>query len=100
SDNYGVLVHDPVSGLTASIDAPNAEAVERALAHTGWRLTHIFTTHHHGDHTEGNAALKAAHGCEIIGPRDETQKVPGLDRAVGGGDTFKFGDFDVDVLAT
>lgn len=100
SDNYGVLLHDPASGRTASIDAPNAAAVERALGEKGWQLTHIFTTHHHADHTEGNAALKAAHGCEIIGPRDEAQKVPGLDRAVGGGDTFRFGDFDVHVLAT
>lgn len=100
SDNYGVLLHDPATGLTASIDAPEAAAVERALAHTGWRLTHIFTTHHHNDHTEGNAALKAAHGCRILGPRDEAAKIPGIDGALGGGDTFRFGDFEGQVLAT
>ncbi|CFX27060.1 Hydroxyacylglutathione hydrolase [Candidatus Filomicrobium marinum] len=100
SDNYGVLVHDPATGLTASIDAPDAAAVEQALDHTGWRLTHIFTTHHHADHTGGNVVLKATHECEIIGPRDEAQKIPGLDRPVGGGETFRFGDFDVSVLAT
>lgn len=100
SDNYGVLVHDPASGLTASIDAPDAAAVELALDHTGWRLTHIFTTHHHADHTGGNVVLKATHECEIIGPRDEAQKIPGIDRSVAGGETFRFGDYDVSVLAT
>lgn len=99
-DNYGVLLHDAASGQTASIDAPDAAAVERALNQKGWRLTHIFTTHHHADHTEGNTALKAAHGCQIYGPRDEAQKIPGLDHSIGGGDTFRFGDYDVHVLAT
>jgi hydroxyacylglutathione hydrolase len=55
SDNYGVLIHDPQSGATASIDAPEAAPVEAALKKTGWRLTDILVTHHHGDHTAGNA---------------------------------------------
>ena len=28
SDNFGVLIHDPETGATAAIDAPEAEAVE------------------------------------------------------------------------
>ncbi len=47
------------TGVTASIDAPDAKAVAAALKEKGWRLTHILTTHHHGDHTAGNLALKA-----------------------------------------
>ena len=27
SDNYGVLIHDPEAGVTASIDAPDAKAI-------------------------------------------------------------------------
>ncbi|HZN28318.1 MAG TPA: hydroxyacylglutathione hydrolase, partial [Xanthobacteraceae bacterium] len=38
-DNYGVLVHDPDSGATAAIDAPEAAPVEAALKTTGWRLS-------------------------------------------------------------
>ena len=34
SDNYGVLMHCPETGQTASIDAPEAAAVEKALADT------------------------------------------------------------------
>jgi hydroxyacylglutathione hydrolase len=100
SDNFGVLIHDPGTGVTASIDAPEAGKVLAALAEKGWRLTHILTTHHHGDHTGGNAELKAATGCRIIGPRNEAGKVPGIDERVGGGDAFAFGAHRVEVLDT
>ncbi len=99
-DNYGVLIHDAEAGLTASIDAPDAAAVQCALAEKGWSLTHILTTHHHADHTGGNAELKANTNCQIVGPRAEQAKIPGIDKAVGEGDTFKFGRFDVQVFDT
>ena len=100
SDNFGVLIHDPEAGLTASIDAPEADKVTAALKEKGWNLTHILTTHHHADHTDGNAALKAATGCRIIGPRNEAAKIPGIDETVGGGDAFDFGSHRVEVLDT
>ncbi|HRY06665.1 MAG TPA: hydroxyacylglutathione hydrolase [Hyphomicrobiaceae bacterium] len=99
-DNYGVLIHDPSSGATASIDAPDADDVRAALAQKGWKLTHILTTHHHHDHTGGNVELKAESGCMIIGPKGEAAKVPGIDQAVGEGDKFKLGGFEVNVIET
>ncbi len=53
-DNYGVLLHDPANGATASIDAPEAGAVEEALRTKNWRLSDILVTHHHADHTAGH----------------------------------------------
>jgi hydroxyacylglutathione hydrolase len=100
SDNYGVLLHDAEAGVTASIDAPDAAAVEAALAQKGWQLTHILVTHHHWDHTQGNETLKSQTNCTIIGPKGEADKVPGIDTKVGEGDTFKFGNFDVEVSET
>jgi hydroxyacylglutathione hydrolase len=99
-DNYGVLLRDAATGAVAAIDAPNADEVAAALAAKGWKLTHILTTHRHGDHTDGNLALKAATGCTIIGPRGEADLVPGIDKQVGHGDSFQFGGFEVRVLET
>ena len=42
SDNYGVLLHDPQTGATAAIDAPEAAPIEAALKATGWKLTDIL----------------------------------------------------------
>jgi hydroxyacylglutathione hydrolase len=99
-DNFGVLIHDAANGLTASIDAPETEPIRVALGEKGWRLTHIFTTHHHGDHTAGNTALKSETGCRIIGPQKEAAGIPGIDDQVADGDTFRFGDEMVRVIAT
>ena len=50
SDNYGYLVHDPDSGLTAAIDTPEVEPI--------------------------HAALDARGQEEQMGPRREYSKVP------------------------
>lgn len=100
SDNYGVLIHDASANVTASIDAPEAAAVNEALAEKGWTLTHILTTHHHGDHTGGNDALKKATGCTIVGPRAEAARVPGIDVQVGEGDDVSVGSFTAKVIET
>ena len=99
-DNYGVLIHDPASGSTASIDVPEAEPVRRALRDKGWTLTHILVTHHHADHTQGVEPIKAETGASVIGPKAESAKIKGLDKTVGEGDTFAFGGFEVRVLDT
>src|SRR6185437_16792413 len=82
SDNYGVLLHDTESGATASIDAPEAAPVEKALQDTGWALTDILVTHHHADHTGGIAALKDKYKCRVVAPASEAAKIPGVDETV------------------
>lgn len=100
SDNFGVLIRDDETGMVASIDAPEAAAVKRALAEKGWKLTHILVTHHHADHTDGILPLKAETNCKVIGPKAEASKIPGIDEAVSEGDVFAFGSFQVHVFDT
>ena len=99
-DNYGVLVHDPIGGATAAIDAPEAAAVEAALAKTGWRLTDILVTHHHADHTGGIAALKEHHRCRIVAPRAEASRIPLVDVTVREGDKVRVGSLEGQVYET
>ena len=100
TDNFGVLIHDPASGSTASIDAPEAAPIEAALQKTGWRLTDILVTHHHGDHTAGIGALKAHHRCRVVAPRGEAQRIADVDETVGEGDTVKVGALEGRVIDT
>jgi hydroxyacylglutathione hydrolase len=99
-DNYGVLIHDPVAGVTAAIDAPEEAAVREELKRAGLKLTHIFTTHHHFDHTAGHEGLKRETGCKIYGPEKEAAKIPGIDVKVKEGDRIAFGSFELQVLET
>ena len=91
SDNYGFLVRDAASGAVASIDTPDAAAINAALAEKGWRLTHILNTHWHPDHAGGNLALKKKWDCRIIGPRGEAAKIPAIEDEVGEGDIVELG---------
>jgi hydroxyacylglutathione hydrolase len=100
SDNYGVLVHDKATGATAAIDAPDAEELLAALHEKGWKLTHILTTHHHNDHTAGNAAVKRATGCTIVGPAKEAESIPGIDVTVREGDRVEIGGATARVIET
>jgi len=100
SDNFGVLVHDPATGATAAIDAPEAAPVEAALKATGWRLSDILVTHHHADHTGGVAELKARHKCRVTAPRNEAARIPAVDATVGEGDSVKVGGLTAHVLET
>jgi len=91
SDNYCYLIRDPETGLTGVVDTPDVAAIEKALAETGWSLDYILNTHHHSDHAGGNLELKKKTGCKIVGPRADTARIPGIDIALGDGDTFELG---------
>ncbi|WP_295734721.1 hydroxyacylglutathione hydrolase [uncultured Bartonella sp.] len=100
SDNFGILLHDEASGLTAAIDAPDAKAIREKLDQKGYKLDVLFITHHHMDHIEGITALKAVYGTKIIGPEREADKIGELDEAVNEQSGCKFANFDVKVLET
>lgn len=100
TDNFGVLIHDPGAKTTATIDTPDADKIAAEAEKNGWTLTHILNTHHHGDHTEGNLALKSRFGLTVVGPKAEKAKIPGIDVAVGEGDAYTFGGFAARVFDT
>jgi hydroxyacylglutathione hydrolase len=99
SDNYGVLLHDPGSGATASVDAPEAGPIEAALKATGWKLTDILVTHHHHDHIGGIAALKQKYKCRVVAPA-KSSNIPGVDETVREGDKVKVGNLTANVIET
>lgn len=100
SDNYAYLVHSPETGETIIVDPAEAGPVLTALDQTGWVLSHIFNTHHHGDHVGGNMALKEQFGIPIIGPLADKDRIPGIDVALDEGETYAFGGEQAHVLNT
>lgn len=99
-DNYGVLLHDPATGATAAIDAPDAAPVEAALKAKGWKLTDLLVTHHHADHTDGIPALKQKYGCRVVAPPEVSAKYDFVDETVREGDKVKVGNLTGNVIDT
>jgi len=98
SDNYIWLVRENISGEVMVVDPAVAEPVLAKAGELGWKITHIWNTHWHPDHTGGNAAIKAVTGCIITGPAAEFERIPTLDVQVSGGDVVKFGATKAQVI--
>ena len=81
ADNYGYLLHDAESGLTAAVDTPDAAEISAQLDAKGWRLTHILNTHHHPITPAATSSSSGRTGCTIVGPRADAARIPGIDVA-------------------
>src|SRR2546421_10388584 len=100
TDNFGALTHDPAPRATASIDAPEAGPIVKALEHEGWQLTDILITHHHHDHVGGVAELKQKYNCRVVAPHDKSAKIANVDLRAAHGDVIKMGSLLARVLET
>jgi len=84
-DNYIWLISD--GRYAAAVDPGDAEPVLDYLGRHGLLLTAILNTHHHRDHTGGNAALLRHGKVPVFGPRGEN--IPTVTHPVGEGDTVQ-----------
>ena len=97
-DNYIWMAHDDASGETVVVDPADAAPVLAEAQARGWKIGQIWNTHWHGDHTGGNAEIKAATGCTITGPASEASKIPTLDIQLREGDRVRIGAIEAEVL--
>ena len=98
SDNYVWLAHDPESGDTAVVDPAVADPVLAEADRRGWRISQIWNTHWHPDHTGGNEAIKRATGAVVTAPSAEAERIPTMDRGVAEGDRVKLGAVTATIL--
>jgi len=90
ADNYIWLVHDEPSGETTVVDPGDAAPALAETQRRGWRVTQVWNTHHHWDHSGGNLAMKEATGCTVSGPAAE--KIPGREVGLSEGSELRIGD--------
>ena len=69
ADNYIWLLHDD-EGQAIVVDPGDALVVEQALTARQLQLRAILLTHHHHDHTDGVASLRARHAVSVYAPVD------------------------------
>ena len=100
SDNYGFLIHDPETKMTACVDAGDDSAALSVLSKNNWALSQIWITHHHADHTNGVAALKAKTGATVYAPQLSAKRIDSADFFVRDADTFIFANHTIKTIAT
>jgi len=89
TDNYIWLVHDEASSETAVVDPGDAAPALAEIQRRGWRVSQVWNTHHHWDHSGGNVAMKQATGCIVSGPAAEN--IPARDVALAEGSELRIG---------
>jgi hydroxyacylglutathione hydrolase len=98
SDNYVWMVRESESGEVMVVDPAVALPVLAKADELGWKITQIWNTHWHPDHTGGNAEIKEATGCIITGPAAEFARIPTLDVQIKGGDKIMLGAASAKVI--
>jgi len=78
-DNYIYLIEAHKSDALIVVDPAVAADVIIACKTLGKKLTHVFNTHHHWDHTDGNLSLKQAFDCLIVGAQHDAKRIPCID---------------------
>ena len=71
------------------VDPGDAAPALAEAKRRGWRVTQVWNTHHHWDHSGGNVAMKEATGCSVSGPAAES--IPGRDVALSEGSPLRIG---------
>jgi hydroxyacylglutathione hydrolase len=97
TDNYVWLVHDAESDETVAVDPSVADPVLAEAEARGWRITQVWNTHWHPDHTGGNDSIRDSTGCTITGP-GEAERISRMDRIVAGGDRARIGGIEAELI--
>jgi hydroxyacylglutathione hydrolase len=98
-DNYVYLLADGDEGTAAAIDPGEAAPVEEALRRLDLRLTQIWNTHHHADHTGANEALARAHApVAVLASAHDAGRIPAQTRQLADGERFEWAGATVEAM--
>lgn len=99
-DNYSYILRDEANCECWVVDPGEAEPVLRAVGDSDLELRGILNTHWHPDHVGGNEGiLRHSRDLEVVGPRQEASKIPGITTSVAAGETVALGALTARVLA-
>jgi len=97
-DNYIWCLRQEQAALV--VDPGDAKVVQSYLQQHQLELEVILITHHHWDHTDGIAELKALYPNAVVyGPAAEAEKIGQLDRRLTDGDGISWYGQQFDIIA-
>ena len=78
-DNYSYLIIDETNQNACVVDPSEAKPIIDFVENNNIDLKYILNTHHHFDHVGGNVELKKKYNSNVIGFKDDKDRIPGID---------------------
>ena len=78
-DNYSYLIIDEIRQTACVVDPSEAKPIINFLKNKKIKLKYVLNTHHHFDHVGGNLELKKKYNCEVVGFKDDKERIPEID---------------------
>jgi len=98
TNNYSYLIIDEVRAEAAAVDPADPERILQAVLAHGVRLTSLFITHHHPDHTRGNIDLVSRKPSLVVFGSDA--RIPEISYVVRENMPFQLGSLAVTPYST
>ena len=77
-DNYSYLIIDENNRSACIVDPSESGPIIDFIDKNKINLKYILNTHHHHDHIGGNLELKKKYNCDVIGFKDDKDRIPGI----------------------
>jgi hydroxyacylglutathione hydrolase len=97
-DNYSYIIIDKKHNHACVIDPSESEPVINFIESKNIKLKFILNTHHHHDHVDGNNDLKKKYGANVVGFKNDKQRIPSIDILLEDNQIWKAENFEAKII--
>ena len=97
-DNYSYIIIDKKHNHACVIDPSESEPVINFIESKNIKLKFILNTHHHHDHVDGNNDLKKKYGANVVGFKNDKQRIPSIDILLEDNQIWKGKNFEAKII--
>jgi len=92
-DNYSYIIIDEKNNTACVVDPSEAAPIINFLRKDNIKLKYILNTHHHFDHIGGNEDLKKEFKSIVVGFKEDSKRIPGIEVLLEDGEIWKAENF-------
>jgi len=92
-DNYSYIIIDEKNNTACVVDPSEAAPIISFLRKENIKLKYILNTHHHFDHIGGNEDLKKEFKSIVVGFKEDSKRIPGIEVLLEDGEIWKAENF-------
>jgi len=100
NDNYIFIVYNSNDQKAIVIDPTLCEPVIKFMKEKNLKLSYILNTHHHQDHVAANLKLKSITNCNIIGSKNDEERIPGINRTLSHDEILEINNIKFKIIET